>query len=188
MSSARVAALEATDERWQSDLRHYRHPDGSPIELFAHVAPNPRVLDDLRTATTACLTSEIPVRMRELLILRLCAATGCTSEWDTHVALFGAVAGLDEHELSLLQAGAPANVFAPEDRATIEAVDELLATDTLSDGSWTALGAVLTEFQALDFLMVAGQYLKVCWVANALGLNGQDPRAVHRSRHSWREH
>lgn len=180
MTGARVDALPASHERWDTDLRHYRHRDGTPIELFAHLAEHPRALDDLRSATSAALTADLPVRFRELLILRVCARTGCWSEWDAHVALFADAAGLGEDDLGRLASTGPVDEFSFDDRLPVAVADELVTTTTLTTSTWNALRAAMTQSQALDCLMVAGQYLKVCWLANALGLNGQDSQ-VRRS-------
>jgi hypothetical protein len=172
MSAGRVTPLPSDDDRWSGDLRHYRHPDGRPIELFSHLAASPHALGDLRSATTACLTSPLPVRFREVIILRVCGQMSCWSEWDTHIELFAPAANLSESDLRLLKKPSPGDQLEEVDRLPVALVDELLSTGRLADATWIALREVLSEAQALDSVMVAGQYLKVTWLANVVGLNG----------------
>lgn len=168
----RVALLPAEDPRWSADLRHYRTSDGSPIQLFAALTGSERALGDLRSATTACLTSPLPARFRELLILRICAGTGCWSEWRVHLDLFAGAADISGKDLDEICSG-PGPDRDPQDRLAIAVADAVLADPSLPLGTWRELCEAWGLEMALDSLMVAGQYLKVSWLANALGLNPQ---------------
>ena len=59
-----------------------------PLLLFRTVARNPRVLQRL-LAGGLLDKGSIPLRIRELMILRTCALCGAEYEWGVHVAAFG---------------------------------------------------------------------------------------------------
>ena len=60
-----------------------------PLLLFRTVAHNPRVLQRMMAGGLLDRGS-IPLRCRELMILRTCARCGAEYEWGVHVATFGA--------------------------------------------------------------------------------------------------
>lgn len=55
-------------------------------------------------------------------------------------------------------------------------MDELHDTARLSDDAWTALRAHLDEIEALEFLVLAGWYRTIAYVANGLEIE-QEPWA-----------
>ena len=164
-----ITPLPSDDTRWSADLRHYRHLDGRPLEIFAYAATNEGVLRDLRTATATCLSSSLPARFREVIVLRVCAELECGSEWDVHVEMFAQEAGLAAEDLALLQARAHPNAFQPVDRLAVQLVDTLMDKGRLDAADWRALEVGLSAAQVLEAVVVAGQYLKVAWMANSLG-------------------
>jgi alkylhydroperoxidase family enzyme len=73
--------------------------------------------------------------------------------------------------------GAPDDpAWTPRQGALLRAVDELHDTARLSDDGWTALRAHLDEIEALEFLVLAGWYRTIAYVANGLEIE-QEPWA-----------
>jgi 4-carboxymuconolactone decarboxylase len=163
------------DEETERRLRPYRLPDGRPMELFLAAAHHPAVLDDLRRATTACLRDlALPVRERELVILRTVARAGAEAEWSLHVHLFAAEAGLSETQVAATRAADWAG-WSPSDREVIEFADLCYEADgRVTPQVWRGWQARWPVPVLLGLLTVAGQYRKVALLTNALGLAAPD--------------
>jgi AhpD family alkylhydroperoxidase len=96
-------------------------------------------------------------RQRELLILRVAAARGADYEWAQHVVL-ALEAGLTRDEIAAVRAGADNDRWEATEAALLAAVDELIAGARLSDETWGALRARLTDQQLLDTVFTVGAY------------------------------
>jgi alkylhydroperoxidase family enzyme len=107
----------------------------------------------------------LPIRVRELVILRTCARCGCAYEWGVHAAAFGAIAGLDERAIAATWADPPG-----ED-AVLRAVVELHDAGTVGDATWAELAARFDEPQLLELLALAGFYHLISFVANGARLS-----------------
>src|ERR1700744_6366577 len=81
--------LGAMLEKWM--------PPGSgvePLKLFRTIAKNDRVAERMRGLGGALLgPTGLPLRVRELLILRTTARCGSEYEWGVHVAGFASAVG-----------------------------------------------------------------------------------------------
>jgi 4-carboxymuconolactone decarboxylase len=108
------------------------------------------------------MSSTLPARERELVILRVAHRRSCAYEWIHHVKL-GKKAGLSDGDIAAVQAGDPTDEF---DRALLNAVDELDEKSNLSDQTWAALSERLDERQRMDLIFTVGGY-----TALAMGLN-----------------
>jgi 4-carboxymuconolactone decarboxylase len=108
------------------------------------------------------MSSTLPARVRELIILRVAHRRSCAYEWIHHLKL-GKRAGLSDADIAAVQAGAPTDEF---DRALLNAVDELDEKSNLSDQTWSVLCERLDERQRMDLIFTVGGY-----TALAMGLN-----------------
>jgi 4-carboxymuconolactone decarboxylase len=165
--AARCGLLPSDDPRWQGDLRHYRLPGGIPIPLFAAVASQPGVLAELRSETRNALTGTSPVRFREIVVLRICARAGCWPEWDVHVVLFAQAAGLNQADLLGIRTG---QLMSHEhDGLAIRLADAAISNE-MDDGLWEGLSTAGSPDQVIEWITLAGQYVKVCWMSIALAV------------------
>jgi AhpD family alkylhydroperoxidase len=96
-------------------------------------------------------------RESELVILRVAHLRACEYEWHHHVKL-GRRAGIGKAELDRVQAGPGAEGWTPREQAILAAVDELHATQDLSDATWDALRAHLDERESIELVMLAAHY------------------------------
>jgi alkylhydroperoxidase family enzyme len=158
------------DRAQREGLRHYVLPDGRPLELFWVLAANPAVFDALRQATTAYLRDgTLPIRDREVLILRTLARVGAEAEWAVHVELFGRAAGLSEADLagiSNLDRPLPADV----EGELCAFADMLVRSHRLDDSSWNRLAARYAPAEVMEMTALVGQYQLVGMLNNVLGL------------------
>jgi alkylhydroperoxidase family enzyme len=60
--------------------------------------------------------------------------------------------------------------WTDEERALLDAVDELHATRTLSDATWNRLAAFLDSEQLIVLPMLVGHYIMLAGTLNALGV------------------
>jgi 4-carboxymuconolactone decarboxylase len=108
------------------------------------------------------MSSTLPAREREVIILRVAHRRSCAYEWTHHVKI-GKKAGLSDADIAAIKSGDPADEF---DRALVNAVDELDEKSNLSDQTWAALSERLDERQRMDLIFTVGGY-----TALAMGLN-----------------
>lgn len=103
----------------------------------------------------------LPVRWRELVVLRIAHARQSAYEWGQHVKM-ALDAGIGEAEIGRLVAG---NLgFEGTELVLLLATDELLRDGRLSDEVWGQVTEVLDEHQAMDLLFLVGTYTMLAMV------------------------
>jgi alkylhydroperoxidase family enzyme len=136
-----------------------------PLALFRTIAHHPVLREKMRPLGAALLGKGVlPVRVRELVLLRTCARCGCTYEWGVHAAAFGAQAGLDRATIEATWKG---RVTEPDDALILRAADELHDAGTLGDPTYASLAARFDAPAILELCAVAGFYHLISYVANA---------------------
>ena len=111
----------------------------------------------------------LTARHRELAILRTAWLSGAPFEWGEHVAI-AKRAGIDCTEIERLTKGGAAKGWNSDDKAVIQAAEELHDDAMISDPVWAALSAFLDERQLIELVYVIGHYTKVAYLQNALRL------------------
>ena len=166
----RIPPLEQTF--WTGELRVLLDPDATGREIAAvyrtfaqHPAlyrPRQQLSEYIR------LESTLTDRVRELAILRIGYLCGSDYEWAAH-ARAARVAGLTDAEIGRLATPSRAGWNAA-DTAVIQAVDELFASDTITQATSSRLRTVLDQHQVIDFLITTGGYRMVSMALNTLGV------------------
>jgi AhpD family alkylhydroperoxidase len=100
---------------------------------------------------------KLPRRETELVILRVAHQRGCAYEFEHHVRL-GKRAGVTAEDVKRVEAGPDEDGWTDRERTLLVTVDELVAQRRLDDPAWDALIALLTEPEAIEFLMLVGHY------------------------------
>ncbi|GGH47309.1 carboxymuconolactone decarboxylase family protein [Microbacterium album] len=148
-------------------LEAYRLPDGRPLQLFALLGHAPAAFSDLKGATARSLeATTLPVRMRELLILRVLHRFAATPEWQVHVTLFADAAGMDEGDLDGLTSTTPA--FTGTEADIVAFADGLCDGGNIDDALWNRLVGALGTRGAVEATFVGAQYAKVAIMTNVL--------------------
>ena len=138
-----------------------------PLLLFRTMARNPRVLQRMMDGALLDRGS-IPLRARELMILRTCARCGAEYEWGVHVAVFGAKAQWTPAQLrSSVYGRAADECWSEEDRLVMRLADQLHDTSEVDDALWTELSVSFAADQLVELIMLAGLYHAVSYVINA---------------------
>jgi alkylhydroperoxidase family enzyme len=103
------------------------------------------------------MNTTLSERHREIVILRVGAVRESAYEWAQHISLADD-AGLTATEIGCISFGPNAPVWGEQDKAVLQAVDDLLLTGEVSDQNWDSLTAHLTTQQILDLIFTVGSY------------------------------
>jgi 4-carboxymuconolactone decarboxylase len=109
----------------------------------------------------------LPVRDRELAILRTSWLCRSPFEWSEHVAVSKAVAGLGSDDVERVTQGPGAEAWDEHSRAVLQAVDDLHHNGVVSDDVWAALARQYTDKQLIELPILVGQYQGLCYLANS---------------------
>jgi 4-carboxymuconolactone decarboxylase len=138
-----------------------------PLNLFRTLVHNSGLTDGFAALGGHNLSrGTLPVRHRELMILRTTALCGCEYEWGVHARIFAKAAQLTPDELALTASESPASSFTGAERLVIQIADELHGTSTVSTERMDQALLTWTPAQVLELLEVAGFYHLVSFVAN----------------------
>ena len=99
----------------------------------------------------------LPRRETELVILRVAHLRSCAYEFQHHIHL-GRRAGVGKDLLARVVEGPSAAGWSARERAMLTAVDELIATRDLADGTWATLSEHLDTKHLIELLMLVTQY------------------------------
>jgi alkylhydroperoxidase family enzyme len=158
-------------------------PDRSPLQrrllepvrgdraanVFATLVAHPKMFEAwLPFCLHLMRCHEFTARRREMVILRTAWLSGAQYEWAHHVR-FALRSGLSEDEIHALSGNLTAD-WTDEERALLDAVDELHGSHTLSDATWNRLAAFLDSEQLIVLPMLVGHYIMLAGTLNALGV------------------
>lgn len=157
---ADVAAILAT----------YPQQDGYILSLFRTFANSVRFLKK-GVPNLLDRDSPLPLRIREIVILRTTANRNCEYEWGVHVRIFGAAAKFSQDQIDATRSPQvdPA-LWSPEEGSLLEVIDSLCATGGVSDDLVTPFERDWTKEQQLEIFALCGAYHTVSFVANSARL------------------
>jgi len=101
--------------------------------------------------------SSLPVRVRELAILRISWLRRAEYEFVQHIIL-GLRAGLTDTEIERLQQGPDAAGWDPIEADLVRSVDEIYADGRIANATWARLTAHFTIVQIMDLIFLVGCY------------------------------
>ena len=164
--AARIAPLPR--DGWSPELMAYiaelrasvvgqnsNHPAGA--NLLGTLAGYPKLAMAFLGFNRHLLNGSLPIKHRELLVLRVAHLRGCDYEWAQHVPL-ATEAGYTAADLARIPAGPDAPGWTQFERGLLRAVDELLGVGEIADETWKVLAAELDEHQLMDVVFVVGTY------------------------------
>jgi AhpD family alkylhydroperoxidase len=149
----------------------------NPPNLFLTMGRAPKLFRGwLRFAGRLMPGGRLPRRDTELVILRVAHLRGCAYEFEHHVRL-GKRAGIGRAEIERVQRGPSAAGWTDRERVLLEAVDELHATQDLSDTTWSALRAQLDEPRLIELVLLVGHYEMLATFLLTLRVQPDRPRS-----------
>ncbi|MGH0032428.1 MAG: carboxymuconolactone decarboxylase family protein [Myxococcota bacterium] len=162
----RIPSLEP--DQWSDEVRQLLNPSPRPLHILTTLAHHPTLLAAfLPFAASLTLRGRLPRRDAEILSLRAAWNCGSDFEWGHH-RLYALAAGLGEAEVADVAKPADAGAWAPNERALLDAADELHRDRSLGDTTWKALAAHYDEAQCIEVIFTVGQYTTLSTVTNAL--------------------
>ena len=166
----RIAPLSAPyPEPLASDLARIMPPDVPPLQLFRTIGRSERHWT--RFAAGGLLAKgPLPLREREVVILRTCANCGSDYEWGVHVALFAKRSGFLPEEVREIASSRAPTTLPPRDRLLLMAVDALSERKRWSDAEFAEFNATFSEAELFEIIALTGFYHTVAFWTNALAL------------------
>ena len=156
--------------KWTDAHREVLGPQGGPTQMQVCL----HNLDLCRKYWTFArqLTSHytLPLRDKELLILRTTWLSRGEYVWGRHSTGSGARAGITEEELVRITQGPEANEWSDFDAVLLQAADELHTSRFIADAAWKSLAERYDEGQLLEVMFVVGNYALLTMFHNSVGL------------------
>lgn len=144
---------------------------GQPLPIFAALAHSPLALEDLAHGTQGAINgTTLPIRQREILILRTLARWNARAEWDIHVLLYAQEASLSTAELATIGGAPQYRRWNVAERLLLDVADSMRDSDGLEQNLWDALSWRFTAKECAEVLMIATQYIKVALLTRALAI------------------
>ena len=157
------------EAEWTDEVREVL-PPGSRLNLFTTLIRHPKLFKRWMVFGAHVLPkSTLPVRERELLILRTGYRCNAAYEFHQHTRV-GKAAGLTDADIERVKAGPQDAGWSPNERALLQAVDELHEDRFVSDATWAALTPHYGEQQLMDLVFAVGQYTLVSMALNTFGV------------------
>lgn len=115
--------------------------------------------------------SPLPLRVREIVILRTTANKHCEYEWGVHVTIFAAAAKFSVGQIeATCGAIIDAQLWTPSEVTLLNALDQLCATGAMDAPTLQAFQANWTKEQQLEIFALCGTYHTISFVANNAAL------------------
>lgn len=171
-------------EQWTDDARQvfsfWGEPgsweNGSRTNLMMVMANHPALGKAFNTfGKHLLLESTLPVRPRELIVLRTSWHLKAQYEWHYHVG-YAVSAGITLEEIAAVVEGPDSPVWdgKDEDRFVLRAVDELWADSELTDDTWQGLSRSFDKHQLMDMVFTIGHYVMLSWAIAAFKMPMED--------------
>ena len=146
--------------------------EAEPLLLFRTLARNLPMTRAWGTLGAHNLgNGALPVRDRELIILRTCYLNGCEYEWGVHARIFAGVAKLSEAQyLATARPLFDGAGWSDHDVDVLRFADELHAEARASTCLLSRLADAWDDAQLLEACEVAGFYRGVSYRANVAGV------------------
>jgi alkylhydroperoxidase family enzyme len=117
--------------------------------------------------------SSLPIRDKEILILRIAWLCRAQYEWDHHV-IGGRRAGLTDEEINRIKEGSDLEKLDVFDEVLIQSADELYRNASLSDLTWETLSKPYTTHQLIDLVFTVTSYNLLGMFLNSFGIQTED--------------
>ena len=178
-TAARLPPADEADLRDKTlqSLAPYRDGRGRIYAIFATLAHHEDALRRFLVFSNHVLgKNTLPVRSRELMILRIAARARAAYAWDQHVRM-ARRAGLADEEIFRGATGSWEDL-GELDQVLLAATDSLMDSYGVDDDLWLRLQAHLSVQQIIDVLYTVGQYLTVATVINTLDVQPESDLAL----------
>ncbi len=140
------------------------------LDIYRTFMKNPDFLKALFTYQIYLLeNSSVPVREREILILRIAWFSGSDYMWYQHKIIGLGMAGLSAEEIERVKEDPDSKGWSKFETIVLNAIDELFIDAFISDDTWKALSEFYNDVQLMDMLALASFYFGVAMILKTLG-------------------
>lgn len=151
---------------------------GSDLNSILVLAQHPEFADPyLRFNAMLAKASDLPARLKEIAILRVAWRRGSTYEW-LHHALSASRAGFGAEHMAALMQEVPGAVFTSDERAVVDATDDICLNGAIGDRTWPAISAALDRRQIMELLFVVGCYIMLAAILRTAQAPVEEPVAA----------
>ena len=174
LSSTRIDRVEKPYTAAEAAILTPRERDGRVLGVWSTCANAPSLCNAWLEFTDYLLReSSLPIRDRELLILRIGYLNQGAYEWAAHRGLALSV-GIEEQELKDITTGSSADSWSEWDSALLKAAEELHEVAIISDETWATLAKRYDKRQMMEVVFTVGQYNLVAMYLNSLGVQFEE--------------
>ena len=142
---------------------------GPDANIFATLVRAPGLYRKWIPLGGKLLNGKLPPRDREILILRTGWNCRAEYEWAQH-ARIALGCDITVEEVARIADGPRAPGWSAFDATLLQAADELHASSTLTDDTWSALSERYDVAQLIEVPMLVGHYHMVAMALNSLGV------------------
>jgi len=114
-------------------------------------------------------TSALSLRDKEVLVLRTAWLCKADFIWNAHVRR-ARTAGLTDADISAIVEGSQSRKLGNRETVLIRAVDELHASQFITDATWKSLAAMYETPQLLETVFIVGQYHLLAMYQKSVGI------------------
>lgn len=119
------------------------------------------------------MSSTLPVRLRQIAIMRVAWIKKATYVWSSHLRT-SLRNGLSGEEFEPVKQGESSPYWNEQERIILRATDQAMESSDVDDATWQALTEFLSEQQVIDFLFTVGAYALLGMVCNTLRIERED--------------
>ena len=115
------------------------------------------------------MANSLNTRQLEIIILRVSWRVKSAYEWHNHVG-YAMNAGLSLDEIAAIRDFPQAGEWIEQEAALMQAVDDLIDRNTISDATWATLSKTLDKRQMMDLTFTIGHYVMTSWALASFGV------------------
>ena len=174
LDSPRIDRIQKPYTAAEAAILVPRERNGNVLGVWSTCANAPALCNAWLKFTDYLLQeSTLPLRDRELLILRIGYLNQGAYEWAAHRGLALSV-GISEQELGAITIGSTDPRWSNWDASLLRAAEELHQNALVSDETWEALSKRYTNRQMMETVFTVGQYNMVAMYLNSLGVQFEE--------------
>lgn len=166
LTTMRINPLEPS--KWTEAHRQVATGRPAQVQVCLHNLELCRKYWEFTTQLTTHYT--LPLRDKELLILRTAWLSRGDYVWGRHSTGTGKKAGITDEELSRITRGPDAPGWSAFDATLLRAADQLHTSRFIDDATWKSLAGRYNEAQLLEVIFVVGNYTVLTMYHNSVGL------------------
>lgn len=171
LTKPRVEPLR--EEDWTASQRALIEPleaDGQVLNIYRTLARHEQLfIPRLVLGRYIQRESNLPVRDREILILRTAWRAKSSYEFGHHTRI-GKDVGLNDADIVRVTKGSESQGWTKGEAALVRAVDELYDNTMITDATWTTLSEMYNKQQLIDTVFTVAGYSMLATTLNSLGV------------------